>query len=380
VQLTDIDEYEEIRRRRQSPVKIFPRDTRQMLRFRRTLIAGGAAVVLTLIFWVAAQYGMVRTKPEMLFWLFGIFWSGNLVFFWMIRSGFNLRFKDPSLTLTQILWSISWVMVLTYFLDDARPAALMLCLLVINFGAFRLNLAQLAGVSCVAIGGYLVVIYFLSRNHPGIFDLQMELFILSGFAAALLGSTFVGHEMFMLRSALRDRNRKLEQALDKVNRLALTDELTGAYNRRYLLEVLGKQKALADRGKLSFSICFFDLDHFKKINDELGHAAGDQVLKSVAAITQRIIRDGDYLSRYGGEEFVVVLVATVVEMAEVVAERIRATIEGESFRKIDPKIRVTISLGCTEFRRNESLDAMLARADEAMYKAKKKGRNTIVRA
>lgn len=379
MQLTEINSAKDNGRPR-SPIRIFPRDTRQMLRFRRTLIAGGAAVILTLIFWVAAEYGMVRMAPEMLSWLFGVFWTGNLVFFWTIRSGFNLRFKDPSLTMAQILWSISWVMVLTYFLDDARPAALMLCLLVVNFGAFRLNLAQLAGVSCVAIAGYMLVIYFLGRNQPGTFELQMELFILGGFAAALLGSTLVGHEMYLLRAALRDRNRKLEQALDKVNRLAVTDELTGAYNRRYLLEVLAKQKALADRGNLRFSLCFFDLDHFKKINDELGHAAGDEVLKNVAAITQRIIREGDYLSRYGGEEFVVVLVATVAAEAEVVAERIRVTIEGQSFRQVDPQLRVTISLGCTEFRRNESLDAMLARADQAMYKAKKKGRNTIVSA
>ncbi len=366
--------------RRQGPLRIFPRDRRQTLRFRRTLIAGGAAVVLTVIFWVAAENQMVRLSTDGLISLFSVFWIGNLIFFWIIRSGFNLRFKDPSLTMAQILWSISWVMVLTYFLNDARPAALMLCVLVINFGAFRLNLAQLAGISGVAITGYVLVIYFLSRNHPDLFDLKLELFILSGFASALLGSTLVGHEMFVLRRTVRERNRLLEEALEKVNRLAVTDELTGAYNRRYLLEVMSKQKALADRGSYSFSICFFDLDHFKRVNDELGHAAGDEVLKRVAAITQRIIRDGDYLSRYGGEEFVVVLVATVADKAEIVAERIRATFERETFSEIDSELRVTISVGVTEFQPGEALDETLARADEAMYRAKKKGRNTIVRA
>ncbi|NIQ26029.1 MAG: hypothetical protein GTN88_05705, partial [Gammaproteobacteria bacterium] len=92
-------------------------------------------------------------------------------------------------------------------------------------------------VSGVAITGYVLVIYFLSRNHPNLFDLKLELFILSGFASALLGSTLVGHEMFVLRRTVRERNRLLEEALEKVNRLAVTDELTGAYNRRYLLEV-----------------------------------------------------------------------------------------------------------------------------------------------
>lgn len=362
------------------PLSIFPRDARQMLRFRRTLLAGGAAIVLTLIFWVAAEHRMVRLEPDGLILLFAAFWTGNLAFFWIIRSGINLRFRDPSLTLAQILWSISWVMLLTYFLDEARAAALMICLLVINFGAFRLNLYQLAGVSSVAIVGYALVILLLQSNHPGVFDLQTELFLLGGFSAALFGTTLVGHEMFVLRREVRDRNRMLEEALEKVNRLAVTDELTGAYNRRYLLEVMFKQKALADRGSYSFSICFFDLDHFKQINDQLGHAAGDKVLKRVAEISQRIIRNGDYLSRYGGEEFVIVLVATVGDKAEVVAERIRATFEGECFDEIDPKLRVTISVGVTEFKPGEALDEMLARADQAMYRAKKKGRNTIVRA
>lgn len=362
------------------PMRVFPTDRRQSLRLRRSLVAGLAAVALTLIFWFAGERGMVRLTPPQLMLLLATFWIGNLIILGMIRSGLNLRFKDPSLTLFQILWAIFWVMLLTYYLNEARPAALMLALLIINFGAFRLSLFQLAGLSSVAVAAYALVIYLLQSNYPEIFSLEIEILILAGFAAALFGTTLVGQEMFTLRKIIGERNQRLEEALEQVNRLAVTDELTGAYNRRYLLEVMAKQKALADRGNYSFSICFFDLDHFKKINDDLGHAAGDEVLKRVAAITQRIIRDGDYLSRYGGEEFVVILATTPAEMAEVVAERIRATFEGERFGEIDPKLRVTISLGVTEFRRNENVEATLARADEAMYKAKKKGRNAIVRA
>jgi len=362
------------------PMRVYPKDRRQSLRLRRSLVAGLAAVALTLIFWFAGEHGMVRLTPPQLMLLLATFWIGNLIVLGMIRSGLNLRFKDPSLTLAQILWAIFWVMLLTYYLKEARPAALMLALLIINFGAFRLNLFQLAGLSSVAVAAYVLVIYLLQSNYPDTFSLEIEILILAGFAAALFGTTLVGQEMFTLRKTIGERNQRLEEALEQVNRLAVTDELTGAYNRRYLLEVMAKQKALADRGNYSFSICFFDLDHFKKINDDLGHAAGDEVLKRVAAITQRIIRDGDYLSRYGGEEFVVVLATTIADKAEVVAERVRATFEGERFSEIDPKLRVTISLGVTEFRRNENVDATLARADEAMYEAKKKGRNVIVRA
>lgn len=239
------------------PMRVFPRDRRQSLRLRRSLVAGLAAVALTLIFWFAGEHGMVRLTPPRLMLLLATFWIGNLIILGMIRSGLNLRFKDPSLTLAQILWAIFWMMLLTYYLKEARPAALMLALLIINFGAFRLNLFQLAGLSSLAVAAYALVIYLLQSNYPDTFGLQIEILILAGFAAALFGTTLVGQEMFTLRKTIGERNQKLEEALEQVNRLAVTDELTGAYNRRYLLEVLSKQKALADRGNYSFSICFF---------------------------------------------------------------------------------------------------------------------------
>ena len=298
----------------------------------------------------------------------------------MLRSGLNLRFKDPSLTMVQILWAILCVMYATYHLNEARAAALMIGLLVMNFGAFRLNLVQLISVAVYAIAGYMLVVYLLYVNHPELFVLQLELFVLSAFAAAFLTTTLVGHEVYALRAKLRNRNRQLETALEKVNRLAITDELTDTHNRRYIDDVLERQAALAHRGEYRLSVCFFDRDHFKNINDTYGHAAGDLILVEVTKIARSAIRTSDYLARYGGEEFIIIFSATATELATAVAERIRRTMAETVFTPLGPDTRVTISCGVTEYRAPETIDALLVRADDAMYAAKDSGRDAVVRA
>jgi diguanylate cyclase (GGDEF)-like protein len=334
--------------------------------------------MMSILLWIASEKGMVRLTPPQLGLLLAWFWAGNLIFLGMLRSGFNLRFQDASITLPQIIWATLNVILMTYFLDEARPAALMVLLLVANFGSFRLNLTQLTGITILATGSYGLVIYLLNLQYPERVNLDFELMILAGFAIALYGTTLAGHEMHALRRALRDRNRGLESALEQVNYLAVTDELTGAYNRRYLEDVLAKQTALANRGDYRFSLCFFDLDQFKAINDKFGHTVGDKALVRVVGIANKMIREGDYLARFGGEEFVMVLAGTNAGAASTVAERTREAVAAEEFGEIEPGSRVTISCGVTEFRRGESVDALLVRADEAMYAAKSQGRNRVV--
>lgn len=356
----------------------FPADPQQKIRLRRSLIAVGAAVILSALVWIASEYQMVRLQQSRVAWLLVVFWTVNLGFFVVLRSGFNLRFKDPSLTMVQILWATTCVVFITYYLEEARAATLMLALLVMNFGAFRLSLIQLITVAIYATASYSLVIYLLYTNHPEIFGLQIELFILAGFAAALFGSTVVGYEMFNLRAALRDRNRRLEFALERMNLLAVTDEVTGAYNRHFLNQVLNQQTALANRGGYQFSLVFMDLDHFKQINDDYGHAVGDDVLAKLAEIANTVIREGDYLIRYGGEEFVLLLANTNADGAGTLAERLRKIIDDTDFEDIAQNLRLTVSCGATGFKPGESVDELIARADQAMYQAKENGRNKVV--
>lgn len=163
-------------------------------------------------------------------------------------------------------------------------------------------------------------------------------------------------------------------------RSALTDGLTGAGNRISLENVMSRELDLAARYHQPLSILILDLDHFKSINDTYGHAAGDQVLKSVAQTIRATSRCADMTFRFGGEEFVVLLNKTDSEGASITAERLRSTIAGLSCIYDKKDIPVTISIGIAVFDGYESKENLLARADKALYIAKANGRNQIIMA
>jgi len=167
------------------------------------------------------------------------------------------------------------------------------------------------------------------------------------------------------------RRKELENELEKT---ATTDRLTQAYNRTKFHEVIKIEFERAKRYDHTLSIIMFDIDHFKKINDTYGHAAGDYVLQTLTQIVMENLREIDCLVRWGGEEFVVITPETDVASAEVLAERIRRAIEGYRFELTST---VTISLGVTQYRKNDSEDSFIKRADDAMYAAKGKGRNRV---
>ena len=174
--------------------------------------------------------------------------------------------------------------------------------------------------------------------------------------------------------AMNDRLRKQNEDLE---RLSTSDSLTGLYNRRYLTQRLSQELLRSYRHKGVFSVLMADVDEFKKYNDAFGHPAGDEVLKKVATILLNSTRDEDCTARYGGEEFAVLLTGTSGEVANEVAERIRARVESHQFagRKI------TLSIGIAEFPNDgETAEEVIANADEALYSAKRAGRNRVVRA
>ncbi len=166
--------------------------------------------------------------------------------------------------------------------------------------------------------------------------------------------------------------RKLAE--EELKRLATTDRLTEAYNRTKFNEIIEREVERVKRYNQPLSIIIFDIDHFKNVNDEYGHNAGDRVLKTIADIVRENIRKIDYFVRWGGEEFMIISSDTGLQEAYLLAERIRQTIEDYMFEDVG---KVTVSLGITEFEENDTPDSLIKRADDAMYEAKKKGRNRI---
>lgn len=167
---------------------------------------------------------------------------------------------------------------------------------------------------------------------------------------------------------------------ETLEKMAITDSLTGLYVRRYFSERLEEEFGRSARHALKFSFLMLDIDDFKKCNDTYGHLVGDVVLKEISRIMKESIREIDLISRYGGEEFAVLLPETSGNSAMLVAERIRKKVEEEVFKAYDERIKITLSIGLSEYPESASNSASLIdRADEALYRAKNAGKNVVCR-
>jgi diguanylate cyclase (GGDEF)-like protein len=155
---------------------------------------------------------------------------------------------------------------------------------------------------------------------------------------------------------------------------ATTDDLTGITNRREFTAILGREVARATRYGTPLALAMFDLDHFKLVNDTFGHDVGDEVLRTVTQLVQKNLRASDILARWGGEEFMVLMQHSDAQGARYVAEKLRLAIAGHPFDKVD---RLTVSFGVTFFEEPDDLDALLKRVDDALYLAKRQGRNRV---
>ncbi|MDA8156964.1 MAG: sensor domain-containing diguanylate cyclase [Actinomycetota bacterium] len=166
---------------------------------------------------------------------------------------------------------------------------------------------------------------------------------------------------------------------EKLQRLALTDGLTGLYNHRHFQEKLAGEFKRLERYQGPVSLLLIDIDFFKKINDTYGHPAGDAVLKGVAGVIKNELRESDFAARYGGEEFAALLLDSGRKMAAQAGERLRAAVAGTVFKAGDKDIKITISIGAASFPSDaNSREALIELSDKALYKAKHNGRNQVV--
>ncbi len=182
------------------------------------------------------------------------------------------------------------------------------------------------------------------------------------------------------QSELKDRNRQLEAMLQHVESLAITDPLTGLFNRRRFGDVLRREFAVTKRYKNPLSCLMIDLDHFKVINDRFGHDAGDTVLREVAQRLGDSLREVDLTARYGGEEFAILLPLTDKPGAEIVAQRIVGFIRGMKLDIGGEYVKLTVSVGvaCTTDSRSADEEELVRMADAALYEAKATGRDRVV--
>ena len=168
-----------------------------------------------------------------------------------------------------------------------------------------------------------------------------------------------------------------ESAAENLSKLAITDALTRIMNRRGITVSLLDAMAQSERYSAPLTVVMADIDHFKLVNDEYGHKAGDKVLAAAAGIFADALRMPDKVGRYGGEEFLMVLPHTTLAHGRKIAERIRAAAAAHKFDIGQKNVRLTVSLGLAQFRKGEDLEQLISRVDKALYEAKAGGRNLV---
>lgn len=353
----------------------------QNLRLRRSLFATAAGFANSCVIYLGWVLGYVFIEFNLLASYFLISALGYLAFPYLIYAKHNLKFKDPSLTSIQISWQLIMVTFCMYAAPQLRVLLITNYLLILIFSIFKLHPRHMPYLAAALISSYFAVVLAQVIFSPITIDWNYEFLISLVFVLAVVVVNFLAMEIAGLRLALKRRNRHLAIMTEKNKRLAITDALTGLANRRQILRDLNRQKALVDRGGYNFSVIFVDLDYFKQVNDNYGHATGDEVLKTVAKLFKNCVRSVDYIGRLGGEEFILVLAQSQYNDALSMANRIKDKISALRFTSSCGKktpFSITGSFGVASFQQGEAVNSLIDRADKAVYAAKTAGRNSVV--
>ncbi len=287
------------------------------------------------------------------------------------------RFGDGGLTMVKALWlNLGVVSSSLFVVPELRLLLLTVPLFGVLYAALHLDRRQVAVVTGVTWLGYLFGTVTLLGNGAG--EAPGEGRLALAFSLMLLAMFFMANEVTALRRAFERRRDRLDTAMQKLADLAMRDDLTGLYNRRYVMEVLARQKALADRGHVGFTLCYCDLDHFKRVNDRFGHQVGDDVLREFGELAEQVVRSVDFVARFGGEEFLLVLVDADAEEAQRVAKRLGDRTRALQINPHHPECRLSVSVGIAEFRPGEGIQDVIQRADRALYQAKSSGRDLVI--
>lgn len=357
-----------------------PRE-RALLRQRRKMLLlvagsyGTDAAVLAL--YALFGTGTVPLWAAVCFAATGLAVSG--LFYLAFRLGLHRRFRDSYLTLPQMAAAGIVQVVFALLVPEASLVFLMALFVIMAFGGLRLNLRQIAFGWAVAAGGVCTVLVLspMQQGWPHASPAETAISA-AAMSLALLRMAYLSSYNYALRLRIHRRSLELDTTLRQIERLATRDELTGALNRRSLQILLEEQVQLAAAGGQGFCVAYLDLDHFKTVNDTHGHLTGDAVLREFAGLAGNSTRHHERVGRYGGEEFLVIINSASLQAAATAIERMRAGIADHAWSELAPGLTVTVSAGVAAYRPGDGVESLLQRADEAMYRAKQRGRNRVV--
>jgi len=355
---------------------ILPKDDpKQALRIRRFFMAFAAYILAASLDYFSYLAGFTEWKA--IAGLLIIVPVINISLYIFFRTGLNLKMADPSLTGIQMCIAILVVMYGMYFAHESRGVLLLAYIIVLLFGIFRLSTRSFLYVSVFTLLTYGINIALLKVYRPQGVNFHIEYLQWYVLALVLVAFSVIGGYISSLRRNLSISKSQQAKSIEIIREMAIRDELTGVYNRRHVMELLDYEKNRSSRGDGIFCLAMLDIDHFKNVNDMYGHLAGDAVLRTVATMIDKTMRNTEFCGRYGGEEFLIVLTQTDIKGALIFAERVRTNIENILFPDLSPDFKVTVTIGLSEYHIREDVDKIIARADEALYRAKKGGRNRV---
>lgn len=355
---------------------ILSNSPKQQLLLLRSLTASFVYIVTIVMLQASVVNGLILApswvhylQTAMLVWMAGVYL--------FMRSGLNWLLSDPGMTQFQILGANAWVIIGYALCPPLRGAMMMIIVLILVFGIFEQSRRGQAIVNMSTLVTFGAVQWYMTQHHPVDYPARIELFHWGMMATVVPIVSILGAQLNSLRVKLQVQKGELLEAMARIRDMAQHDELTGLCNRRYMNELLVATARQMERSGQTFSICIIDIDYFKKVNDTFGHRVGDEVLRNFAVQTSKNLRPTDTVARWGGEEFLMLMCDTRADQALISVQRLHGAINALVIPAA-PDLRITFSTGVAQFRSHESLDAAIERADQALYRAKKNGRNQTV--
>lgn len=331
-----------------------------------SIMYGLFALAGTIDGWIAGAYCAAGLSHVALFSL--IHWYGDVE-----------RRADPQLVSWQMGYAVLVQILGMTLAPQLAPVFIGTMSIVFAFGGLRMELRTALLSWFVSFVGIGVVLAFPLHRSLGIVDpSRIEVVLLcASFALIALRTTLLGYYGSAMRMRLHKVNSALGRAKHAAEQLAASDPLTGALTRRAILPLIDKSVKRTHRTGIPACVAMIDLDWFKTINDRFGHLGGDQVLRRVVDRIRECSRDSDAIGRYGGEEFVLLLQGADQHAGTRLVERIRGVISATDWSDIGPGLKVSVSCGIASVRPTDTLDGVLARADKALYEAKRGGRDQL---
>ncbi len=334
------------------------------------LVAGLAALYVTGV----AGFWLLDVVDATTLWVLAAMVVGGFALFGLVvQLGWNGFLRDRHLKVP-IVTAMLVCMTVVFYLEPVTQILLgPFAFVAVAYGVFSISRKVMLRLMLLALLAYVGVMAAQYHLQQDLALLRLQGLHLLALALTLPVFVLLMGRVQRLYRILHHANRKIKNIQEDAQR----DVLTGCFNRRYVLAVLEEQKQLADESGIPLCLAVLDIDHFKHINDSLGHLGGDQVLRDFGRLAQQSVRSGEVFGRYGGEEFLMIFPATSLLPALNICERIRAQIEVHNW---DSRLRkgVTVSIGVTQYVIGESVMEFFSRADTAMYLAKEGGRNQVV--